>query len=89
VAAHAGAEAVSALLTRSAAIRVKDGRKIRAERTLTELTGDVLTSTIFFPREEPLRMEDQEIEVAGNIELFEFGERFRLREMRYLDSLEI
>ncbi len=89
VAAHAGTEAISALLTRSAAIRIKDGRLIRAERAVTELTGDVLTSTIYFPREEPFRIEDREIEVLGNIELFEFGERFRLKDMRYLDGLEL
>ena len=89
VAAHAGTEAISALLTRSAAIRTKGGRVIRAEKTLTELSGEALTSTIYFPREEPLTVDDREIEVLGNIELFEFGERFRLKDMRYLDGLEI
>ena len=89
VAAHAGTEAISALLTRSAAIRTKGGRVIRAEKTLTELSGEVLTLTIYFPRDEPLTVDDREIDVLGNIELFEFGERFRLKDMRYLDGLEI
>ena len=61
VAAHAGTEAISALLTRSAAIRTKGGRVIRAEKTLTELSGEVLTSTIYFPREEPLTVDDREM----------------------------
>jgi hypothetical protein len=89
VAAHAGTEAVSALLTRSAAIRTKGGRTIRAERTTTELAGDVLVSTISFPREEPLTVEDKEIEVMGDVQVFEFSERFRLKDMKYLDGLEL
>lgn len=89
MAAHAGTEAISARLTKSAAIRTRSGRLIRAERTNTELTGEVLTSTIYFTRAEPLTPEDRDIEVLGGAELFEFGERFRLRDMNYLDSLEI
>ncbi len=89
MAAHAGTEAVSARLTKTAAIRTKAGRLIRAERTNTELTGDVLTSTIYFPREEPLTLDEKEIEVLGGAELFEFGERFRLRDMTYLNALEL
>ena len=89
VAAHAGTEAISASLTRSAAIRTKGGRLIRASRTVTELAGDVLSATLYFPREEPIVDDDREIEVLGDVELFSFGERFRLRDMHYLDSLEI
>ena len=89
VAAHAGTEAISARLTKSAALRTKAGRLIRAERAQTDVTGEQLTTTIYFPREEPLTMEDQEIECIGNADLFEFRERFRLRDMRYLDSLEL
>lgn len=89
VAAHAGTEAISALLTRSAIIRTKAGRVIRAARTNTELAGDILISTISFPRDEPLTVEEKEIEVSGDVQIFEFNERFRLKEMRYLDSLEI
>ncbi len=89
VTAHAGTEAISARLNKSAAIRTKGGRLIRAQRAQTEVTGEQLTSTIYFGREELLRFEDQEIECIGNADLFEFSERFRLRDMRYLDSLEI
>jgi hypothetical protein len=88
-AAHAGAEAISARLTKSAAIRTKAGRLIRAERATTELAGEVLVSTVYFPCEEPLSFDDREIEVLGNVDLFDFVERFRLKDMRYLDSLEI
>ena len=89
VTAHSGTEAISARLAKSAAIRTRSGRLIRAQRAETGLTGEQLTSTIYFPREEPLRFEDQEIECLGNADLFEFSERFRLRDMRYLDSLEL
>jgi hypothetical protein len=88
VAAHAGTEAISARLIKSAAIRTRVGRTIRAERAQTEVTGEQLTSTIYFPRTEPVRLDDQEIEVLGDGDLFEFRERFKLRGMRYLDSLE-
>jgi hypothetical protein len=89
VAAHAGTEAISAKLKASAAIRTKTGRVIRPQRVDTGVTGEVLTSTLYFPREEPLSVEDREIEVLGDVQLFEFSEKFGLKDMRYLGTLEI
>lgn len=93
VAGHAGVEALSARLAKSTVLRSKNGRIVlRAERAETVVTGEQLAVSIFFPRPEgdPLRVEDQEVTCSGNAgELFSFEERFRLRDMVYLGSLEL
>ncbi|MFN7926142.1 MAG: hypothetical protein U0Q16_38950 [Bryobacteraceae bacterium] len=88
-AAHVGTEAIAARLKASASMRTKSGREIRPERVSIEVSGDVLSATVYFPRDEALAAKDEEVEVSGNIEILEFSERFRLRDMQYVDGLEL
>jgi hypothetical protein len=34
-------------------------------------------------------VEDREVEVLGNLDIFDFNEKYSLKPMRYLDALEI
>lgn len=89
-AGHAGAEALSARLQKSAVLRTKTGVVRRAERAQAKLTGEEFSVSIVFPRgEAALTAADGDIECSGEAELFGFRERFRLRDMTYLGSLEL
>lgn len=93
VAAHAGTEALSARLKRSTVLRSKDGRvQLRPESVETAVLGDTLSVSIRFPAppDDPLGVKDGEVICSGSAdELFSFEERFKLRDMVYLGSLEI
>jgi len=89
-AGHAGAEALSSRLQKSAVLRTKAGVVRRAERAQATLSGEALSVSVFFPRgDAPLSAADGEIECSGEAELFAFRERFKLRDMTYLGSLEL
>lgn len=89
-AGHAGAEALSSRLQKSAVLRTKAGVVRRAERAHATLTGEEFSVSIVFPRgDAPLSAADGEIECSGEAELFSFRERFKLRDMTYLGSLEL
>ncbi|MCC6539656.1 MAG: hypothetical protein IT162_19055 [Bryobacterales bacterium] len=89
-AGHAGAEALSSRLQKSAVLRTKTGVVRRAERAQATLTGEEFSVSIVFPRgDAPLTAADGELECSGEAELFAFRERFKLRDMTYLGSIEL
>jgi hypothetical protein len=89
VVAHQGAGSVELAARQSTWLRTKTGRTIRSNRVQVLLQGLTISILIYFPRTEPIRLEDKEIECYGNLQLFDFRERFKLSSMVYLGHLEL
>jgi len=81
--AHRGPEYLQTELFRTAFLRTRAGRLLRAESVYVAVQGLFLGITLRFPRKDPLRREDGWVEVGGRAEAFEFLRRFDLRRMTY------
>ena len=87
--AHQGAGSVEALITRSAYLRTRQGRKYLPARTAVTIQATTLKILVYFPNEEPLKPADEEIEFFADIQLLKCKERFRLSQMMYMGRLEL
>jgi hypothetical protein len=87
--AHMGAESVEQLARQSTFLRTATGRVIKPVRAQVALQGATLTLLVHFPRTEPIQAEEREVEFLGNLQVFEFKEKFRLSAMTYLGHLEL
>ena len=88
MAAHRGAGVVEAKLRDSVTLTTKSGRVLRPGR-VEAVVGSGLAALIHFPRVEPVTVADGEVECAGNAQIFEFRERFKLGPMVYGGRLEL
>lgn len=89
IAAHRGAAAVEDKLRLSVVLRTKSGRTLRPTKVDSSVDGETMSARVHFDGSEPITMEDREVEVSGNADIFEFRERFRLATMAYLGYLEM
>jgi len=87
--AHQGTGSVEALVTRSAYLRTRHGRKYPAARTEVTTQGTTLKILVYFSNEEPLKVGDEEIEFFSVIQLLKCKERFRLSAFTYRGWLEL
>ena len=87
--AHQGAQMVEVLATRSITLRTDSGRTLRPLRSEAKVEGDTLTVYVHFSRSSPLTAKDGDMECAGDMQVFEFRQRFRLAAMMYGGRLEI
>ncbi|MCS7023258.1 MAG: hypothetical protein NZV14_00525 [Bryobacteraceae bacterium] len=86
--AHLGAGTLELLAKQNVILRSKSGRLLKPFQAEARVSTEI-TLFIYFPRENPLRLEDQEIECEGDLQIFRFREKFRLPDMRYQERLEI
>ena len=89
IVAHRSAGSIEAILRQSAYIRARSGKTIRPQRVEVTVGALMLDVKIHFPRTEPITVADQEIECFGDMQIFEFRERFKLSSMAYGGSLEM
>lgn len=87
--AHQGAGTIESLVTRSAYLRTRHGRKYQAARTEVTIQATTLKILVYFPNEEPLKIDDEEIEFFADIRLLRCKERFKLSAMTYMGRLEL
>ncbi len=87
--AHQGAGSVESLITRSAHLKTRFGRKYTPVRTEVAIQADTLKILVFFSNEEPLRVSDDEIEFFADVQLFKCKASFKLKPMMYLGRLEL
>lgn len=81
--AHRGPELVQSELYRTAYLRTKTGRLLRADSVYVAVQGLFLGITIRFPRQEALTDKDGWVDIGARTEAFEFVRRFELRRMVY------
>lgn len=81
--AHRGPEFLQTELYRSAYLRTRTGRLLRADSVYVAVQGLLLGITLRFPRQTPLAPEDGWVDVGAHADAFEFVRRFDLRKMRY------
>ena len=87
--AHQGTGTIESLVSRSAYLRTKYGRKYQAARAVVSIQATTLKILVYFPNEEPLKVADEEIEFFADIQLLRCKERFKLSAMTYLGHLEL
>ena len=87
--AHQGAGTIESLVSRSAYLRTKYGRKYQAARAEVTIQAATLKILVYFPNEEPLKVADEEIEFFADIQLLRCKERFKLSAMTYMGRLEL
>ena len=87
--AHQGAGTVESLVSRSAYLRTRSGRKYVASRAAVTIQATTLKILVYFPNEEPLKVADEEIEFFADIQLLRCKERFKLSGMTYMGRLEL
>jgi hypothetical protein len=87
--AHQGPETVADIARQSVVMRTKTGRvfrPVKAEATVHALSMTILVT---FSDAEPVRVQDREVEVSGDIQIFKFKAGFPLAPMVYLGNLEL
>ena len=87
--AHQGAGTIESLVSRSAYLRTKYGRKYQSARVDVTIQAATLKILVYFPNEEPLKVADEEIEFFADIQLLRCKERFKLSAMTYMGRLEL
>jgi hypothetical protein len=87
--AHAGLETIQNIATSGASLRLRNGRSIKASHSQASVQSDSLAIRIHFPSETPIALDDQELEVAVELQVTSIRERFRLAPMTYMGRLEI
>ena len=87
--AHQGAGSIESLVSRSAYLRTRHGRKYQAARAEVTIQATTLKILVYFPNEEPLKVADEEIEFFADIQLLRCKERFKLSSMTYMGRLEL
>jgi hypothetical protein len=87
--AHQGTDTVAAVVKDSVHLRTRAGKDLRPSRVEVTLDGMNLDIRVHFSRKDPIQLADKEIEVAGDIQVFEFKEKFKVSAMVYQGHLEI
>lgn len=87
--AHQGAGSIEFLVSRSAYLKTKFGRKYQPAKVEVTIQPTTLKILVFFPNEEPLRVSDEEVEFFADLQLLKCKERFRLHQMTYMGRLEL
>lgn len=87
--AHLGTGSVELIVSRSAFLRTRTGKKIRASRVEAKLHATSLTIMVYFPRTTPIELSDGELECYADVQIFEVKETFKLGSMMYLNHLEL
>ncbi|MBV6430697.1 MAG: hypothetical protein IANPNBLG_00813 [Bryobacteraceae bacterium] len=87
--AHQGTDTVAAVVKDSVHLRTRAGKDLRPSRVEVLLDGINLDIRIHFSRQDPIQLVDKEIEVTGDIQVFEVRERFKVSSMMYQGHLEI
>jgi len=87
--AHLGTGSVELIVTRSAYLRTKTGRTLRANKVEAQLHATSLTILVHFPRNTPIELSDEEVECYADLQIFEVKEKFKLSPMMYLNHLEL
>jgi len=87
--AHQGTGTIESLVTRSAYLKTRYGRKYQASATEVTIQATTLKILVYFPNEEPLKLADDEIEFFADIQLLRCRQTFRLNAMKYLGRLEL
>lgn len=87
--AHMGVESVEAIAMSGVVLRTKSGRTLKPSGAEARLQGASLTLFVHFPRKEPLRLDDEFIQIDGDLQVVRFSERFLLKKMEYGGNLEI
>lgn len=87
--AHSGAESIELIARESCRLRTAAGRVIKPSSARVNIQGATLTVYVHFPRSEPISPNDREVEFAGDFQVFQVKQRFRLSAMTYLDRLEL
>jgi hypothetical protein len=87
--AHLGTGSVELVVTRSAYLRTKSGKVLRANKVEAQLHSTSMTIMVHFPRTAPLELSDDEVECYADLQIFEVKEKFKLSSMMYLNHLEL
>jgi len=87
--AHKGPGMVEIAAKDSVYLRTRNGKTVRPNRVEVKVNALSLTILVHFPRTAALAVGDQEVECFGNLQIFEFREKFRLGAMMYLNHLEM
>lgn len=87
--AHLGTGALELAATRSVTVRTARGRTLTPSRAEARLDGLNVTLFLHFPRTVDLTLEDRDLDVEADFEVFRFKERFSLKAMRYLGHLDL
>jgi hypothetical protein len=89
IVAHQGDQVVAAKLQDSAWLRTKTGQNVRPSKVDVKVGPLTLTAFLHFPRAGEITEAAREIECYGNVQVFEFREKFKLPAMTYLGRLEL
>ena len=87
--AHMGAEAVESFALSSVTLTTASGRTVKANGAKVTLQARTLSLSVHFPRTPQLEPSDKEIECAGDLQVFSFRVKFKLKEMQYQSHLEL
>lgn len=87
--AHKGPGMVELAAKDSVYLRTRSGRTVRPNKVEARVNALSLTILVHFARTPALEVGDQEVECYGNLQVFEFREKFRLGAMVYLNHLEL
>jgi hypothetical protein len=87
--AHQGPETVADLARSAIYMKTRSGRRLTPLRAEAKVNALTLTILVTFSGAEPVRLEDKEVEVGGDMQIFKFQKKFALDPMVYLGSLEM
>lgn len=87
--AHLGTGTLELAATRAVTLRTASGRTVRPARAEARLDGLNVTLFLHFPRSTEFTLQDRDIEVEADFEIFRFKEHFNLKAMRYLGHLDM
>lgn len=89
IAAHRGAQLLQREIYRTAWLRTKTGRVLRAGSVYAPIEGLHVAITIRFPRKVPIVLEDKYIDCHADAGVFVFTRRFNLGPMVYQGALDL
>lgn len=87
--AHQGPETVADIARQSVVIKTRTGRVLRPVKAEAKVHALSMTILVTFSDADPVRVEDREVEVSGDIQIFRFKTAFPLSPMVYLGNLEM
>jgi len=86
---HDGPERLEADILANSALTRKSGSGIRPTSVNVPAHGEHLSISIRFPRTDPIRLEDKQIEFRAQAASIEFKRKFKLPHMLYQSHLEL
>lgn len=87
--AHSGAESIELIARQGCLLTTRGGRTIRPSGARVSIQGATITVLVHFPRIEPIRLAEREVEFSGSFQIFEVRQKFRLAAMTYLGRLDL